>query len=110
MYKRQVVTVAPLALVWKDDRVVLKVHLPVVVVQEVVLVPQICQGGGKRGRGGGYSFVACLRHLTIDHARLSRRSTGGSQSTAEAERREQARYAKRPGQEKIKLPPMSTRR
>ena len=28
------------------------------------------------GRGGGaYSFVACLGHLTIDHASLSRRST-----------------------------------
>ena len=25
--------------------------------------------------GGGYSFVACLSHLTIDHASLSRRST-----------------------------------
>ena len=28
------------------------------------------------GRGeGGYSFVACLSHLTIDHASFSRRST-----------------------------------
>ena len=28
------------------------------------------------GRGGGaYSFAACLSHLTIDHASLSRRST-----------------------------------
>ena len=26
-------------------------------------------------RGGAYSFVACLNHLTIDHASLSRRST-----------------------------------
>ena len=26
-------------------------------------------------RGGAYSFVACLRHLTNDHASLSRRST-----------------------------------
>ena len=25
--------------------------------------------------GGGYSFVACLSHSTIDHASLSRRST-----------------------------------
>ena len=25
--------------------------------------------------GGAYSFVACLSHLTIDHASLSRRST-----------------------------------
>ena len=30
----------------------------------------------KVGRGGeAYSFVACLSHLTIDHASLSRRST-----------------------------------
>ena len=29
------------------------------------------------GVGGAYSFVACLSHLTIDHAALSRRSTGG---------------------------------
>ena len=27
------------------------------------------------GAGGGYSFVACLGHLTIDHASLSRGST-----------------------------------
>ena len=27
------------------------------------------------GGGGGYSSVACLSHLTIDHASLSRRST-----------------------------------
>ena len=27
------------------------------------------------GGGGGYSFFACLSHLTIDHASLSRRST-----------------------------------
>ena len=27
------------------------------------------------GWGGAYSFVACLSHLTIDHASLSRRST-----------------------------------
>ena len=26
-----------------------------------------------RGRGGAYSFVACLSHLTMDHASLSRR-------------------------------------
>ena len=35
-------------------------------------------GGDIRGGGGGrgYSFVACLAHLTIDHASLSsRRST-----------------------------------
>ena len=33
--------------------------------------------GGREGGGGGraYSFVACLNHLTIDHASLSRRST-----------------------------------
>ena len=30
-------------------------------------------GWGDRG-GGVYSFVACLSHLTIDHASLSRRS------------------------------------
>ena len=29
---------------------------------------------GRRGRGGAYSFVACLGHLTTDHAFLSRRS------------------------------------
>ena len=29
------------------------------------------------GGGGGYSFVACLSHLTIDHASLSRRRGGG---------------------------------
>ena len=27
------------------------------------------------GGGGGYLFVACLSHLAIDHASLSRRST-----------------------------------
>ena len=32
------------------------------------------QTGGGEG-GGAYSFVACLGHLTIDHASLSRRST-----------------------------------
>ena len=31
------------------------------------------RGGG--GGEGAYSFVACLSHLTIDHASLSRRST-----------------------------------
>ena len=25
-------------------------------------------GGGQKGVGGAYSFVACLSHLTIDHA------------------------------------------
>ena len=30
-----------------------------------------------REEGGAYSFVACLSRLTIDHASLSRRSTGG---------------------------------
>ena len=36
-------------------------------------------GGEKRGRGGGdaYSFVACLSHLTVDHASHSRRRGGG---------------------------------
>ena len=36
------------------------------------------RGEGREGgeRGGAYSFVACLSHLTIDHASLSRRSTG----------------------------------
>ena len=35
-----------------------------------------CLGCGRGGEGGGaYSFVACLRHLTIDHASLPRRST-----------------------------------
>ena len=29
---------------------------------------------GPGGEGRGYSFVACLSHLTIDHACLSRRS------------------------------------
>ena len=32
-------------------------------------------GGG--GEGRAYSLVACLIHLTIDHASLSRRSTVG---------------------------------
>ena len=42
-----------------------------------------CRIGGEevgiRGTGGGgaYSFVACLCHLTIDHASFSRRSTTG---------------------------------
>ena len=35
--------------------------------------------GGRRGRGGGNGgrthFVACVSHLTVDHATLSRRST-----------------------------------
>ena len=30
---------------------------------------------GRRGGGEAYSFVACLSHLTIDHASLPRRST-----------------------------------
>ena len=30
---------------------------------------------GRRDRGGAYSFVACLGHLAIEHASLSRRST-----------------------------------
>ena len=36
------------------------------------------QGNHERGGrgGGGYWFVACLSHFTIDHASLSRRSTG----------------------------------
>ena len=29
------------------------------------------------GRGGAYSFVACLCHLAIDHASFSRRNKGG---------------------------------
>ena len=29
------------------------------------------------GGGGAYSFAACVSRLTIDHASLSRRSTGG---------------------------------
>ena len=33
--------------------------------------------GPCRHSGGGYSFVACLDHLTIDHASLSRRGGGG---------------------------------
>ena len=32
---------------------------------------QLDKGGG-RGRAGAYSFVACLSHLTIEHASLSR--------------------------------------
>ena len=37
-----------------------------------------CLHPSARGeRGGGYSFVACLSILTIDHAPLLRRSTGG---------------------------------
>ena len=33
------------------------------------------RGAGRYGRGGGaYSFIACLSHLTIYHASLSRRS------------------------------------
>lgn len=54
----KVVAVATLALVWKDDRVVLKVHLPVVVVQEVILVPQIAGGGGKKEGGSQSSAEA----------------------------------------------------
>ena len=37
-----------------------------------------CAGVGWGGaiiEGAAYSFVACLSHLTIDHASLSRRST-----------------------------------
>ena len=34
--------------------------------------------GGAEGSGGAYTFVACLRHLTTDHAFLSRRSTAGT--------------------------------
>ena len=30
---------------------------------------------GWGGGGMGYSFVACLSHLTVDHASLSRQST-----------------------------------
>lgn len=33
-------------------------------------------GGDEGGRGGGYSSVACLSHLTVDQSFLSRRSTG----------------------------------
>ena len=34
------------------------------------------QGGRERGRGSRrYSMVACLRHLTVDHASLSRQAT-----------------------------------
>ena len=29
-----------------------------------------------RGEGGAYSFVACLSHLTIDRASLSKRRRG----------------------------------
>ena len=32
-------------------------------------------GVGGWGAEGAYSFVACLTHLTVDHASLSRRST-----------------------------------
>ena len=32
------------------------------------------EGRGGGGAEGGYLFVACLSHLTIDHASLSRRS------------------------------------
>lgn len=35
-------------------------------------------GGYFRGVGGGYAFVACLRHLTIDPVALSRRSIDAS--------------------------------
>lgn len=31
---------------------------------------------GERGVGWGKLFVACMSHLLIDHASLSRRSTG----------------------------------
>ena len=31
--------------------------------------------GGMLKGGGGYSFVACLSRLTLDHASLSRRGT-----------------------------------
>ena len=33
------------------------------------------QGGEERGTGGAYSFVACLSHLTIEHASLSKKHT-----------------------------------
>ena len=53
---------------------------------EGVSVPVVNLGGAGKGMswlmwrlggagGGAYSFVACLSHLTIDHASLSRRST-----------------------------------
>ena len=36
---------------------------------------QVRRAAGGGWGGGAYSFVACLSHLTIDHASLSRRST-----------------------------------
>ena len=35
---------------------------------------EICSRAQNQNGGGGYSFAAYLRHLTIDHASLSRRS------------------------------------
>ena len=46
--------------------------------QEILQRRRVPSGEGTgTGTGGGaaYSFVACLSHLTIDHASLSRRST-----------------------------------
>ena len=51
----------------RDPRVI---HL----VEYLQCFAHLCRGVG-RGGGGAYSFVACLCHLTIDHASLSRRST-----------------------------------
>ena len=41
-----------------------------------LLMISISGGGGVLIWWGGFSFVACLTHLTIDHASLSRRNTG----------------------------------
>ena len=35
------------------------------------------KGRNEPGRGGGYSFVASLSQITIDHAPLSRQAGGG---------------------------------
>lgn len=45
-----------------------------------------CRGGGgggdvMSGVGGGYSFVACLTHLTVDHASIWQRSTVPTRNT-----------------------------
>ena len=47
----------------------------VVAVSEAVLLEVSVRSHAMTGGGGAYSFVACLSHLTIGHASLSRRST-----------------------------------
>ena len=41
----------------------------------IVITLEVSTGTRQGGEGGAYLLVACLSHLTIDHASLSRRST-----------------------------------